>query len=132
VLQNSRIVAEADHGAGGSILISTNALISDVDSLVSADSNFGVDGTVVTDSPENINVEQSELSVPPIDVSSLLREACALRDPGAASTFVVEPDPGPRRHEGDILPAFVANALPADDDAASHGGAGAPASICQR
>ena len=82
VLQNSRIVAEADHGAGGSILISTNALISDVDSLVSADSNFGVDGTVVTDSPEDINVEQSELSVPPIDVSSLLREACALRDPG--------------------------------------------------
>jgi large exoprotein involved in heme utilization and adhesion len=133
VLQNSRIVAEAVEGAGGNILISTRALIQDVDSLVSASSDFGVDGTIVIDSPQGeLNVEQSELPVPPIDVSSLLRESCALRDPGAASTFVVESDPGPRRLDGDILPAFVSSALRPDDGGAIQGGAGAPATICRR
>jgi filamentous hemagglutinin family protein len=132
VLQNSQIVAQAVEGAGGNILISTEALLRDVDSLVSASSQLGVDGTEVIDSPEGeLNVEQNELSVPPIDVSSLLRQECALRDPGAASTFVVEPDPGPRRLDGDLLPAFVSGALP-PDDAPSLGGAGAPASICRR
>ena len=132
VLQNSQIVAQADEGAGGSILIATDALLRDVDSLISASSNFGVDGTEVIDSPQGeINFEQTELPVPPIDVSSLLREACALRDPGAASTFVVDSDPGPRVLDSDVIPAFVSGALPPDDEL-SNGGAGAPASICRR
>jgi filamentous hemagglutinin family protein len=133
VLQNSRITAQAFEGDGGELRIWTQSLVQDADSLTSATSTTGVglDGVEEYQSQELSDFQLMELPVPPIDTSSLLREACALRDPGAASTFIVEPDPGPRAPTGDILPAFVSDALPPDvGDAA--GGAGAPASICRR
>jgi filamentous hemagglutinin family protein len=133
VLQNSQIVARADQGFGGSVLISTEALLQDVDSLISASSNvIGRSGTEVIESPQGqINVEPNVLPVPPIDVSSLLRETCSMRNPGDASTFVVASDPGPRVLEGDLLPAFLSGALP-KDDADTQEGASAPGPTCRR
>lgn len=110
VLQGSQIVARADLGAGGNIRIATGALVRDPDSVVSASSNFGVDGTEVIESPEGtINVQQPELPVAPVDAAALLREPCATRSPRSASSFVVESDPGPEGPVRELLPAFLSD-----------------------
>ena len=51
VLQNSQILAKAVFGPGGNILITTNLLLPDSTSLISASSQFGQQGTIIIQSP---------------------------------------------------------------------------------
>jgi len=51
VLQNSQILAQAVQGPGGNINITTNLLLPDSTSLISASSQFGQQGTVMIQSP---------------------------------------------------------------------------------
>jgi hypothetical protein len=102
VLLNSRIVAQANQGAGGTINLVAGTLLVDPSSLISASSQSGPQGTVTIQSPiQNLSgalvpLQQSLLSITP-----LLSQRCAARmSEGKVSTFVVTlreglpPEPG--------------------------------------
>ncbi len=91
VLDHSDIIARADAGSGGSIDIEAGVVIADVTSAIDASSNTGIDGPVLINGVEgNIVPEVADLATPSADASSLLREPCAARRPGASNRFVVD------------------------------------------
>ena len=51
ILQNSQVLAQAVQGPGGNILITTNLLLPDSTSIISASSQFGQQGTISVQSP---------------------------------------------------------------------------------
>ena len=111
-LERSAIRADANRGDGGNIFLQTGLLLVDPASAITADSTFGRDGTTTVDSPEGeVNVQQPELPTPPVDARALLREPCAARDPRAASSLVVEPDPGPVLRDDEVPLAPVSDLL---------------------
>ncbi len=94
VLNASRIVAEADEGAGGNITIIAQNYLRSGDSLVSASSHVGIDGTVLVTTPESQLAGQ--IGVLPenlLDATALLEEACLARDApvGSFSVGIVKP-----------------------------------------
>ena len=90
VLQNSQILAEAIQGAGGNITIITPLFLADASSLVSASSQFGLNGTVTIQSPtSNLSGSLGTLASKPSQVQSLLTQRCAALVNGQASSFVV-------------------------------------------
>jgi large exoprotein involved in heme utilization and adhesion len=90
ILLNSQILANAVQGPGGNISITTNLLLPDAYSTISASSQFGVNGTVTIQSPnapgagEIIPLSQ-ELLLP----TSLLNQRCAALAGGEFSSFTV-------------------------------------------
>lgn len=101
VLHNSQILAQAVQGSGGNIVITTNILLQDATSLISASSQLGQQGTTSIQSPiaslaENI----IPLSQKPVLAASLMNQVCAIRDGGMFSTFTLRgrerlsPEPG--------------------------------------
>jgi large exoprotein involved in heme utilization and adhesion len=91
ILDNSQITAQAFGGPGGNIRIIADNFIRSPESLVSASSRFGVDGTVVIDSPDtNIVGKTAALKTPFIDAAALFKQQCAARYAGGGqSTLVV-------------------------------------------
>ena len=51
ILQNSQILANAVFGPGGNIFITTNLLLPDTTSFITASSQFGQQGTIIIQSP---------------------------------------------------------------------------------
>lgn len=91
VLDHSQIIARADAGSGGNIDLEAGVVIADVTSAIDASSETGIDGTVLINGVEgNIVPEVADLATPAADASSLLREPCAARRPGASNRFVVD------------------------------------------
>ena len=81
ILQNSQILANAVQGPGGNISITTNFLLPDANSVISASSQFGVNGTVTIQSP-NAPVSGQ---IQPLGKTPLLADVAAqptLRSPG--------------------------------------------------
>ena len=90
VLQNSKILARAIQGAGGNITIFTPLFLADSSSLVSASSQFGLNGTVTIQSPtSNLSGSVGTLPSNPSQAQSLLTQRCAALANGQASSFVV-------------------------------------------
>ncbi|MEK7764259.1 MAG: filamentous hemagglutinin N-terminal domain-containing protein [Nitrospirota bacterium] len=90
VLQNSQILAKAIQGAGGNITITTPLFLADQSSLVSASSQFGLNGTVRIQSPtSNLSGSLGPLTSKPSQAQSLLTQRCAALANGQASSFVV-------------------------------------------
>ena len=90
VLQNSQIIAKAVQGAGGNITITTPLFLADQTSLVSASSQFGLNGTVTIQSPtSNLSGSLGTLSSKPNQAQRLLTQRCAALVNGQASSFVV-------------------------------------------
>ena len=90
VLQNSQIIAQAVQGAGGNITITTPLFLADSTSLVSASSQFGLNGTVTIQSPtSNLSGSLGTLTSTPSQAQSLLTQRCAALANGQASSFVV-------------------------------------------
>lgn len=90
VLQNSQILAQAVHGAGGNITIFTPLFLADSSSLVSASSQFGLNGTVTIQSPtSNLSGSLGMLPSNPSQAQGLLTQRCAALANGQASSFVV-------------------------------------------
>jgi large exoprotein involved in heme utilization and adhesion len=112
----SAITARAREGAGGNIRIritGDGAFFQSPDSIVSASSDFGLDGTVAIDAPDtDVSRSLSNLPVAFFDPSVLLADRCAARIAGRESNFVatgrggVPPSPagllGASYFEGDV------------------------------
>jgi large exoprotein involved in heme utilization and adhesion len=89
-LQNSQILAQATQGPGGNISITTNLLLPDANSVISASSQFGVNGTVTIQSPNAPGGGKIQpLGQSPLLATSLLSQRCAALAGGEFSSFTV-------------------------------------------
>ena len=91
ILQNSQIIAQAFAGSGGAINVIAGVFIADPNSLVSASSAQGPQGTVNIQSPvQNVGGELAALSDEFSSAAALLAQQCVARAAdGKFSTFVV-------------------------------------------
>jgi len=90
ILLNSKILANAVQGPGGNISITTNLLLPDANSVISASSQFGVNGTVTIQSPNAPGAgEIQPLGKSPLLATSLLNQRCASLAGGEFSSFTV-------------------------------------------
>ena len=90
VLQNSQILAQAVQGPGGNINITTNLLLPDSTSLISASSQFGQQGTIIIQSPISpASGKIVPLGQKPLIATTLLSQRCAALAGGNASSFTV-------------------------------------------
>jgi large exoprotein involved in heme utilization and adhesion len=93
LLQNSQILAQAVQGPGGNITINISnggLFLPDANSVVSASSQFGVNGTVTIQSPNAPASGQIHpLGKTPPQATSLLNQHCAALAGGEFSSFTV-------------------------------------------
>jgi filamentous hemagglutinin family protein len=93
LMQNSQILAQAVQGPGGNITITiTNGglFLPDANSVISASSQFGVNGTVTIQSPNAPASGQIQpLGKTPLQATSLLNQHCAALADGQFSSFTV-------------------------------------------
>jgi len=89
LLQNSQILANAVFGPGGNINITTNLLLPDSTSIISASSQFGQQGTITIQSPIAPASRILTLSQQPLVPTSLLTARCAALAQGNFSSFTV-------------------------------------------
>jgi filamentous hemagglutinin family protein len=95
VLDKGKIKAQADEGSGGNIRIMSDQFIASPDSLVSASSKLGLDGSVNIDSPD-MNFEQFLVVLPGGFIEEAqLPPSCNIADVNELSTFEVR-----TQHEG--------------------------------
>jgi len=88
VLINSQILAQAVQGPGGNINITTNLLLPDSTSIISASSQFGQQGTVIIQSPISpASGKIVPLGQKPLLATSLLSQRCAAIAGGSISSF---------------------------------------------
>lgn len=139
VLSSGQIIARADAGAGGRIDLESAIVLADAGSAIDASSATGIDGTVLINGVEgNVLPEVAQLATPSADASSLVREPCAARRPGASNRFVIDERPRLAADADDYLGASFAVVLEGDrlrargDDAASSDGDPARAPIAEQ
>jgi len=90
VLQNSQILANAIFGPGGNINITTNLLLPDSTSVISASSQFGQQGNVIIQSPISpASGKIIPLGQKPLLATTLLSQRCAALGGGNISSFTV-------------------------------------------
>lgn len=90
ILQNSQILAKAVRGPGGNIFITTNLLLPDASSVISASSQFGQNGTITIQSPISpASGKIIPLSQKPLIATALLSQRCAALAGGEFSSFTV-------------------------------------------
>ncbi len=102
----SAVLARAQLGNGGNIFIFADQLVSDVRTVVSADSTAGNAGTVQVQAPElDVAASITELDVPLLDAFQLLEGVCSVSELSNASTLVVVPPQTLPPDPSDYLPA---------------------------
>jgi len=90
ILENSQIIAKSIFGPGGNINITTNLLLPDSASVISASSQFGQQGTVVIQSPISpAGGKIIPLGQKPLLATTLLGQRCAALAGGNISSFTV-------------------------------------------
>jgi filamentous hemagglutinin family protein len=90
VLQNGQILANAVFGPGGNIFITTNLLLADPASRISASSQFGQQGTITIQSPISpASGKLNPISSKPLIATSLVNQRCAVLAGGSISSFTV-------------------------------------------
>ncbi len=85
-LQDSDIVANSTAGNGGLIIIITNNPLLQENSIITASSDTGLDGTVKIDIP---NVDITSLPIAFFDANTLIKKRCESRSDGQFNSFVV-------------------------------------------
>ena len=109
ILQNSQILAQAVHGPGGNIFITSNLFLPDADSVVSASSQFGVSGTVTIQSPNApASGKIQPLGNTLLEATSLLNQRCAALAGGEFSSFTVAGRDSLPTEPGSWLPSPLA------------------------
>ncbi|MEK9139890.1 MAG: filamentous hemagglutinin N-terminal domain-containing protein [Nitrospirota bacterium] len=90
ILQHSQILAKTDQGTGGNITITTSVFQPDASSVINADSDSGVNGTVTIQSPNApASGKIQPLGNRPLQATSLLSQHCARVAGGEFSSFTV-------------------------------------------
>ena len=90
VLQRSGLVANAIHGNGGNIAIAAEGYLPSLQSVVSASSEFGLEGSVEIDTPEtNVGAGLSILPDNLMEGEVGIADRCALRLQGETSSFFI-------------------------------------------
>ena len=90
IMLGSQFLANAVQGPGGNISITTNFLLMDANSVISASSQFGVNGTVTIQSPNApVSGQIQPLNKAPLPATSLLNQRCAALAGGQFSSFTV-------------------------------------------
>lgn len=90
ILNNSNITANAFGGSGGNINIVADNFFQSPDSVITASSQLGIDGSVQVDSPDtNISGSLSVLSGGFLDASRLLQNRCTARNGMGTSSLVM-------------------------------------------
>ncbi|MDH5666755.1 MAG: filamentous hemagglutinin N-terminal domain-containing protein [Nitrospira sp.] len=90
ILQSSQILAQAIQGSGGNITITTPVFLADQFSLVSASSQFGLDGTVTIQSPiSNLSGTVGRLTAQTSLPQTLLHNRCVALAGGKQSSLVI-------------------------------------------
>ena len=96
ILNDSQVIAQADGGNGGNILISPQHFVASPISLVSASSRRGIDGAVIINAPESdVSCGLTGLPNNFLAADALLKKACRhLTEDELSSRFVVQPSIG--------------------------------------
>jgi large exoprotein involved in heme utilization and adhesion len=91
ILQNSQIIAQAFEGQGGNINITAGVFLADPNSVVSASSQKGINGSVVIQSPiANLSQIIAPLQKSTLQATAFLLERCAVRaQSGTLSSLTV-------------------------------------------
>jgi filamentous hemagglutinin family protein len=90
ILQNSQITANAVNGPGGNIFITTNLLLPDSTSFISASSQFGQQGTITIQSPVSpASGKLNPISQKPLITAAMVNQRCAALAGGNISSFTV-------------------------------------------
>ena len=105
-LSNSRIIANAFEGAGGNIQITTDQFITDLNSIISASSQYGLDGSVdIQKSTKPISESITPLPQKFQSAVALLREPCLARmSAGRHGSFIIEERESRPIEPGGLLP----------------------------
>ena len=108
-LSNSRIIANAFEGRGGNIRIVTDVFISDLDSVVEASSDRGIDGVVEILAFRKVITESAKLLPEKFrSAVTLLREPCIARlTEGKYSSFVLSGRNAIPIQPGGLLPSPI-------------------------
>ncbi len=123
-LRQSQIVAQANAGTGGNInLVATN-FVADSETLISASSQRGIDGTVEIESPNQaVNPISVELNTGFQDLPEFISNNCASPGLQDRSYLIVENMNPVRRDPADYLPTTT------DTSSADHGYSAAISSV---
>ncbi len=110
ILDGSKIIAEAYGGPGGNINITTTGIYDSAakstDKVISASSQFGVDGVVVVNSPDT-DVSGSLLALPKnfIRIDEQLQPSCSAQIAENLSSLAMVESEGVSNAVGDLLPS---------------------------
>src|SRR4029077_19508542 len=124
LMQNSQILAQAVQGPGGNITINiTNGglFLPDANSVISASSQFGVNGTVTIQNPNApVGGQIQPLGRSPLLATSLLNQRCAALAGGEFSSFTVAGRDSLPTEPGSWLTSPLAMGLPGTGDGTLH------------
>ena len=109
ILDSSEILARAFEGRGGNIRINADYIIQSAGSRIDASADRGIDGTVVTRSPE-VDLQKGlvELPVVFVDAASQVRQSCEARRTTGESELTVVGRGGLPPDLTGLMPAFYA------------------------
>jgi hypothetical protein len=105
-IRQSQIVAQANAGTGGNIDLVANNFVADTETLISASSKRGIDGTVEIESPNQaVNPISAELNTGFQELPEFISNNCASSGSQDRSYLIVDNMNPVRRDPADYLPA---------------------------
>ncbi|MBV1879903.1 MAG: filamentous hemagglutinin N-terminal domain-containing protein [Pseudomonadales bacterium] len=112
-LRQSQIVAQANVGSGGNINLEAINFVADTESLISASSARGIDGSVAIESPnQSVNPTSMNLYTGIQDFPDFISTNCISPDQKNSSFLVVDNLNPIRRNPNDFLPVLSAPSTP--------------------
>jgi hypothetical protein len=119
-LRQSSIIAQANVGDGGNITLAARNFIVDTQTLISASSRQGIDGSVAIESPNQaVNPVQAILDTGFLQLPEFVNKLCARESADQRSYLMVENMNPLRRDPNDYLPIFNESTVPTNMNALS-------------